>query len=444
MSESTLNSDQQACLNSLIDFVTSEHSEYVIEGYAGTGKTYTVGHFLEYLDAIKKLNGIVGGGANDLCFDGIVFTATTHKAVAALAENLPESIEVTTIFSLAKLTIFTDYKTGEQTIRKSKKWVPETARLLIFIDEASYLDAASQYYVGKTFPNAKIVYMGDPAQLVTVSDTPTDIFHNPKYPKSVLKKVVRNTGNIAAISAAFRDAVGTGVLPDVTQFVDNSTVFHMDGPDFQKAVHNTFGDAAYTPKDARIICWQNAYVQAYNNHIRQLRGISKIPQNGYRYVLNNRLIIDSETTIGQEKVLVVKNVAHYIQDPHIPEVVGCNFYFQDNLIFAPYDWHLVNQIKRRLKAQGNWYHYYRISEKWADLRLPFAGTTHKAQGSTFDKTFVDVGDICKVGSLETMYRLLYVACSRPRTKLYLYGELPPPSQGYPNEHIDFRSTAALR
>ena len=55
----------------------------------------------------------------------------------------------------------------------------------------------------------------------------------------------------------------------------------------------------------------------------------------------------------------------------------------------------------------------------------FSITAHKAQGSTYDTVFVDVDDIVfdKNGSIradcDTINRLLYVACSRAKNKLYL-------------------------
>lgn len=63
-----------------------------------------------------------------------------------------------------------------------------------------------------------------------------------------------------------------------------------------------------------------------------------------------------------------------------------------------------------------------------DLDYGFSLTSHKAQGSTFDTSFVDVNDIVydKYGNpytdAEEINRRLYVACSRCSHKLYLrYG-----------------------
>ena len=43
--------------------------------------------------------------------------------------------------------------------------------------------------------------------------------------------------------------------------------------------------------------------------------------------------------------------------------------------------------------------------------------------STYDKVFVDLDDISKCNSGNTIARMLYVACSRPKSKLYLIGDL---------------------
>nr|WP_232272438.1 helicase C-terminal domain-containing protein [Komagataeibacter europaeus] len=60
-------------------------------------------------------------------------------------------------------------------------------------------------------------------------------------------------------------------------------------------------------------------------------------------------------------------------------------------------------------------------------------TVHTAQGSTFGRVFVDIGDITRRAAtnvLETQ-QLLYVAATRPSTAMILTGlpGHPPPGKG---------------
>ena len=59
-----------------------------------------------------------------------------------------------------------------------------------------------------------------------------------------------------------------------------------------------------------------------------------------------------------------------------------------------------------------------------DLRLPYASTIHKSQGSTFDEVLIDLGSFRSCQDPEVAARLLYVAVSRARKKIKFYGKLP--------------------
>lgn len=60
---------------------------------------------------------------------------------------------------------------------------------------------------------------------------------------------------------------------------------------------------------------------------------------------------------------------------------------------------------------------------WIDLRAAYACTINKAQGSTYDKVFIDLDDIKKCNSGNQIARMLYVGVSRARLIVYLCGDL---------------------
>ena len=71
-----------------------------------------------------------------------------------------------------------------------------------------------------------------------------------------------------------------------------------------------------------------------------------------------------------------------------------------------------------------WEKFFKIKNGYPDLRSVSASTTHKAQGSTYDSVIVDLADIGKSTNKEQTARLQYVALSRPRSRLYIRGQLP--------------------
>jgi len=51
--------------------------------------------------------------------------------------------------------------------------------------------------------------------------------------------------------------------------------------------------------------------------------------------------------------------------------------------------------------------------------LPFAVTTHKVQGSTYDSVGVNLADMSSAWKLNDQYRMMYVALSRAKNKCYV-------------------------
>jgi ATP-dependent exoDNAse (exonuclease V) alpha subunit len=68
----------------------------------------------------------------------------------------------------------------------------------------------------------------------------------------------------------------------------------------------------------------------------------------------------------------------------------------------------------------DWSTYYGLKDGVADLRLSYASTVYKSQGKSCNYVMVDVADILeKSSSLDEAKRLLYVAITRARRKVYL-------------------------
>ena len=66
-----------------------------------------------------------------------------------------------------------------------------------------------------------------------------------------------------------------------------------------------------------------------------------------------------------------------------------------------------------------WSDFMTEKERFVDIRPIFSSTVHKAQGSTYTNTFVDIPDITQFGVTEMTARMLYVACTRPSKTLIL-------------------------
>ena len=89
----------------------------------------------------------------------------------------------------------------------------------------------------------------------------------------------------------------------------------------------------------------------------------------------------------------------------------------------------VNFAKKVLSKQKEWADYYELRDTYADLREKSACTVYKSQGSTYDFVFVDLDNIGTSFDAGQVARMLFVAISRARSKVYLYGSLPQRYQG---------------
>jgi len=77
-----------------------------------------------------------------------------------------------------------------------------------------------------------------------------------------------------------------------------------------------------------------------------------------------------------------------------------------------------------LSRREAWSNYFLAKSLFADIRSPFACTTHKSQGSTYENVFIDVGDIGTNKNDSDIARLMYVALTRTSNNVTMTGQLP--------------------
>ena len=80
--------------------------------------------------------------------------------------------------------------------------------------------------------------------------------------------------------------------------------------------------------------------------------------------------------------------------------------------------HRHNSRVRALKDRKAFADVYAIDRAFT-MDYAFATTVHKAQGSEFNNVFIDFNDIKKAMGDDTYARLMYVAISRAKRRLYV-------------------------
>ena len=81
----------------------------------------------------------------------------------------------------------------------------------------------------------------------------------------------------------------------------------------------------------------------------------------------------------------------------------------------------LDKIEKEIKNNKfkDWNNYKKLKEINASIGYSYGFTVHKSQGSSFDYVFVDLQDILKCKEDVLRNKILYVACSRAKKKLYL-------------------------
>lgn len=417
-----LNEGQSKAANEFLQFMLSDEKEYIISGPAGSGKTYLLDHIMsvgmkEYEDACKLL-GI------PITINSMHLTATTNKAAEVLANatNLPTQ----TIHSFLNLKVKENFETGQTFLSKLPNYMIHNNKL-IFIDECSQIDSMLYKILQESVINCKIVYIGDHFQLAPVFEKLSPIYKKETL-FSQLTQPMRNASQPAlmALCNQLRDTVETGVFMPIMPVP--GVIEHLDGPQMEAGIYNTFINP---DNKSRVLCYSNNKVNEYNDHIRAIRGYGAQFQPGEKVIsasahsnFKYKISIEQEFTVESVDSI---NSKHFLQNA---EIEFYTMVLRDNTkgriqIKIPVNKKHYQDLLKYFSKNKNWSNYFQLKDMFPDIRPRDASTVYKAQGSTYDTVFVDLNDINKCKDANQVARMLYVAVSRPKYQLFLYGKLKP-------------------
>jgi len=431
--EITLTENQEDGLAAMLSFlVDTEKQILVLKGDSGAGKTTLINEFIIRLpEYIKYMRSAVP----ELTVPHLHLTATTHKAAQVIQDKT--GVEANTIHSLLSLRIQQNYRTGVEELAPYEDATTVSNDLrgsLIIIDEASMISRVLLSWILKCLnKDIKIIMVGDPNQVVSVGDSTSKAF-NSSFPTFHLTGTQRQKkGNsILQFADQIRDTVLTGVFNPIQY--DCKNLIHLSGQDFQEEINSKFKDKDFS-KNNKIIAWRNARINAYNKYVRSLYTSENIPQPGETYISNSAVVASNNLiTLQNNAEIVIKEATKdYFGEDNFPvyRVKTTNPKAPD--FFMPRNsdaYHaFLKSLAKEAKADRRWFRYFEYKNQIADLRPGAAVTVHKSQGSTFDEVFIDLGDIGKCNNPDTVARMLYVAVTRARSKVYFTGELPPKYRG---------------
>lgn len=372
-------------------------------------------HMIDMLPNTERICNIMG--AEPLV--DIKLTATTNKAAEVLQERFPNR-DVTTIHSCLGLTVRDDYRTGKTNTVKGKNfsYLQDT---LLLMDEASMADTQLLKLIEEaTNRNCKIVFIGDHCQLAPVSEKESPAF-NSGFLTSYLTTQVRtsNSPDLTALNTQLRETVETGVfkpispVPGVIDFVNDETF---------RSLMDTHFINQETPGH-KILAYTNKRTQEFNSYIREQKGLPPHLIVGDTVISNNSIEVGSSRT----KIEKEYRVTQVSSSVNTDDKVGIQFrtvVLNGNLhVWVAENYSQLAGSIREAARIKDWETYFYLKNNFADLRIAYAGTAHKSQGSTYHTVYIDLSDLRVCRDPQELARLLYVATSRATTRVVFYGSL---------------------
>lgn len=418
MSGITLTADQDAAAKAFSQFLLKPGADtFVLEGFSGTGKSTLMKHLNSLIPKIEKTAKLMGGGLHKKLPWQMIYTATTNKAAANLSSIVEEPVK--TIQSTIGATVRTDYRSNKTSLHFARRADKDTMHhKIVFIDEASYIGEELMEMIYQRTNNTKLVFVGDPAQLLEVGSTSSPVFDS-NLPTARLSQVVRQAeqNQIQELSTLLRGCVEGQPMPVFDP--NGSDIVALERNDFDAKIVEEMSREDWTPEDSRVLVWTNQAARNYNQGIRMTLTGQPMLQEG-DYAIVNRFIKPSDTRaplITDQTVRI-----DWIGESTREHGVAGRFYrIEKTEFFMPDD---PNHRQRRVqeaRSNEDWHIVEMIDTSWIDLRSPYSSTVNKAQGSTYRNVFIDLTDIGKCMDKNQMYRMLYVAVSRASERVYVTG-----------------------
>jgi hypothetical protein len=259
-----LTDDQIMGVREMVNFMYDGGQLYLLQGFAGTGKTTLISILTEYLHS----NGYL---------KAIAFSAPTNKAVNVLkskfSQNKDSNYDFLTIHKLLQYKSDFDVSGNKVFVKKNNNSLFENYDLVV-VDECSMLskDIVSDIYPNnnnnKNNDNKKIILLGDPAQLPPVDEDISDIF-NLDIKTITMKQVVRsNKDNVVNICNNVRKWMFKE-LPDpyMVKFKGKGVKFFKNDRNIKESKWLKH----YLNNEGIILAWTNKKCDLYNNTIRQIK-----------------------------------------------------------------------------------------------------------------------------------------------------------------------------
>ena len=407
------------------------HIEY-ITGYAGTGKSTAL---------LKQLTTIAGKDKDDT-----IVLCPTHKAAHRLLPKIPFGIEIKTIHSLLGWIPAINENAEKiehiDIVAKTDRKIEEYTTFIIdeggMMSEEMFMELVAKIEDARNFDTdgIKIYVYLDPYQLLPVKGRQIQL--DEEFTTKLTTQHRAESPDVVALFTKFVEFLeGTNTKDLKIDFSENV-----------KKVSTTEAVQLFDITKDRLLAYTNEVVGWYNKEISIYNGIQSFVGQHVQLGSNPDLVY-VEDMIDKSDVVLSDVITWYLDNNMLLQNSNISAKYMelefstllklDGVEFAKvaingttkivpvvlgiYNaYSLTKQIKAAaIKDKKNYKFIYALNKAYT-MDYKFASTVHKAQGSEFDAVFVDVNDIKKSilpNYYDTYARLMYVALSRAKKKVYI-------------------------
>lgn len=463
--------EQRVFVEEAVEYVDGKRPEYrmlALMGYAGTGKTFTIGALQDIFLYTRKLK--------------VAVTAPTNKAVQVIrdmCEIAHTNLTITTIYKL--LGLKDDYDDNGRL-----KFVPDPQSPpslqgydVLICDETSMFNDDLFNLVNPFIEKEglKIIFVGDPAQIPPVARMDCIPFNKKRGREFQIKlcqltRIMRQSGDNPLLDYA----TAIRQQRDQEEFdydykpveKDNMGIYPIskDAQDLIYKICETYfcnPIFAQYPDFMKVVAWRNKVVDAVNARIRQLiykQEYKLGSEHDQKYKLPRLMIgekmLANEPVVTQEQSVITTNQEFMVIDFNIATTkYTCKF--KEHVIFREdfkyYHAKVATMTDRGPRVNHIWIihedslnnydtcmnlilmyahrHsgferkaifrecYFKLKRFFADVKYNYAITAHKAQGSTYENCMMIEWDMYENFKFAERNRIRYVAATRARNKLFV-------------------------
>lgn len=460
-----LTQQQSSTLEMLKDFTNAADSKaFILKGYAGTGKTTLIGHYIDWLKTTKKkavLLATTGRAAKILSIKTGKSAATIHSSIYTF--NSVNGVDTENNDPWASAT-------GQLFLAFDVKHILDIKDDLIYIiDEASMIGHdvselskahTAKFGTGSLLDDLmtyidrhKIIFTGDPCQLPPVSDNPFSAALSKEYLTNTydckvqdteLTEIVRQTAQseVLKVATPFRNAIVENrfekypkiKLPqknDVSLYKDDALLIHsylnlaeQNGITNQIMLSNAnwhvqklnidirkgLGKSAELQKGDILMIVQNSYNVSLMNgdQVEVLSVVNDVLRAGFHFLKVKVKLLYSDTVY---ETLLIRELLYNSN-------AGLSSEEAKNLLID-FDKRMKN---RDIERNTQLYKKSMMDDIYLNaLRAKFGYviTTHKSQGGEWKHVFLNIQKGLYAMQGAFLYRWYYTAITRASTHLHI-------------------------